>query len=335
MLRTSKTWSVFCPHARWAENSTVGNLARPSFTASGRVPAPTALLLIRGSSLLFQSGASRVEISGRSGKRRLLGCGGPDLISSSLSLNLGKETEAQLILSLCVHPCCEGDFLVYYEYLFRILKGKRTSVYVVSEVLLNSQRSIHLPLVGQGDGLYYNIACHIMQERKIENGSLGFWWGAAYCVKGGIEMERVAMQYLERRECEYDKKALVDFYKEGEDLEPALTGVLLFISTPDKVANRYYLGPAPMEKMARQIATASGPCGNNREYLFSLEKAMFDIGHQDDYVIRLANEVRKVLSTTTGLAKDQRAAAPHVSVKPKLPLVRIAPFPETTLVDSR
>lgn len=27
-----------------------------------------------------------------------------------------------------------------------------------------------------------------------------------------------------------------------------------------------------------QIATASGPCGKNRNYLFNLEKAMFDIG---------------------------------------------------------
>ena len=100
-------------------------------------------------------------------------------------------------------------------------------------------------------------------------------WGAAYCVIGGSEKERAAIQYLERRECEYDRKASVDFYKEG-NLEPVImTSVLVFISTPDKVANRYYLGPAPLEEMARQIATATGPCGNNRDYLFSMEKAMF------------------------------------------------------------
>lgn len=80
----------------------------------------------------------------------------------------------------------------------------------------------------------------------------------------------------------------------------------------------------------RQIATACGPCGNNKDYIFLLEKAMYDIGklfiilvfnygtqyksslcmcmcmlmgwefscvgHEDDLVIELANEVRKVLA---------------------------------------
>ncbi|KEH39746.1 cation transporter ChaC [Medicago truncatula] len=47
--------------------------------------------------------------------------------------------------------------------------------------------------------------------------------------------------------------------------------------------NKYYLGPAPLEDMARDC-------------IFLLEKAMYDIGHEDDMVIELANEVRKVLS---------------------------------------
>ncbi|XP_074569484.1 gamma-glutamylcyclotransferase 2-1-like [Curcuma longa] len=120
-------------------------------------------------------------------------------------------------------------------------------------------------------------------------------WGAAYCIRGGMEKEIAAMKYLERRECEYDTKKHLDFYREGETSEPALTGVLVFISTMDKEANKYYLGPAPLVEMAKQIAKANGPCGNNRDYLFSLEKAMSSIGHEDDYVIELANEVRKVL----------------------------------------
>ncbi|KAJ6836478.1 gamma-glutamylcyclotransferase 2-2-like [Iris pallida] len=134
------------------------------------------------------------------------------------------------------------------------------------------------------------------------------------------------MQYLERRECEYDTKTLVDFYKEGDVLTPSVTGVIVFTATPNKESNKYYLGPAPLEEMARQIATATGPCGNNRQYLFLLEKALFDIGHEDDYVIKLANEVRRVL---------KKAAAAHLSLKSHLPLMHLNPVLETTVVDSR
>lgn len=154
-------------------------------------------------------------------------------------------------------------------------------------------------------------------------------WGVAYCVKGGIEREKEAMQYLERRECEYDLKTSVDFYKEGDTIEPAVKGVLVFTSTPDKESNKYYLGPAPLEEMARQIATANGPCGNNRDYLFLLEKAMFDIGHEDDSVIELANEVRKVL----GKLKEKKIAGVHISLKPNLPLMHLSAFQETIVVD--
>ncbi|XP_038983786.1 gamma-glutamylcyclotransferase 2-1-like [Phoenix dactylifera] len=156
-------------------------------------------------------------------------------------------------------------------------------------------------------------------------------WGAAYCVKGGIEKEKAAMQYLERRECEYDRKACVDFYREGDSLEPAATRVLVFMSTPDKEANKYYLGPAPLEEMARQIATAAGPCGNNRDYLFLLEKAMFDIGHEDDYVIELANEVRKVL----GGLKEKRMVGSLILLKSHPLFMHLSSLPEATVVDSR
>ncbi|THU60515.1 hypothetical protein C4D60_Mb07t13600 [Musa balbisiana] len=156
-------------------------------------------------------------------------------------------------------------------------------------------------------------------------------WGSAYCVKGDREKEKAAIQYLERRECEYDMKASVDFYKEDDPIKPAVTGVLVFVSTPDKEANRYYLGPAPLEEMARQIATASGPCGNNRDYLFLLEKALYDIGHEDGRVIELANEVRKVLARL----KEKKIAASHASIKSHRPRMQLSPLPETTVVNSR
>ncbi|KAE9603757.1 putative glutathione-specific gamma-glutamylcyclotransferase, gamma-glutamyl cyclotransferase [Lupinus albus] len=52
-------------------------------------------------------------------------------------------------------------------------------------------------------------------------------WGIAYCVRGGPEKENLAMQYLEKRECEYDQKTLVSLYKEEDSLNPVLTGVIV------------------------------------------------------------------------------------------------------------
>ncbi|XP_076935850.1 gamma-glutamylcyclotransferase 2-1-like [Bidens hawaiensis] len=164
-------------------------------------------------------------------------------------------------------------------------------------------------------------------------------WGAVYCVRGGEEKERLAMKYLENRECEYDKKTTVDFFKEGETDEPTLSEVIVFTSTPDKESNKYYLGPAPLEEMARQIATAFGPCGNNRDYIFVLEKAMFDIGHEDDMVIELANEVRKVLGIMDlGAWKENssnRLTGP--SLKPKSPMSphKLLHLPEAIALDTK
>ncbi|XP_047337788.1 gamma-glutamylcyclotransferase 2-1-like [Impatiens glandulifera] len=152
-------------------------------------------------------------------------------------------------------------------------------------------------------------------------------WGAAYCVRGTPEEEIKAMEYLERRECEYDQKTYVNFYKEGDDTKAAITGVMVFTSTPDKESNKYYLGPAPLEEMAWQIATADGPCGNNRDYIFLLEKALSTIGHEDELVIELAKEVRKVLTvmeaSCSSMEKNidtKKLTGPtHIPLKSNLP----------------
>ena len=158
---------------------------------------------------------------------------------------------------------------------------------------------------------------HPARTCTLEQSTGAICWGAAYCVRGGPEKEKLAMEYLEGRESEYDSKTVVEFYSETDTTKPILTGVIVFTSTPDKVLNKYYLGPAPLEEMAMQIATASGPCGNNREYLFKLEKAMHDIEHEDEYVIELANEVRKHLDLTKEVMALWNPVVSHVSIKPQ------------------
>lgn len=188
----------------------------------------------------------------------------------------------------------------------------------------------------------FDLACidhrgtpeHPARTCTLEEKEGAVCWGIAYCVRGSPEKEKAAMAYLERRECEYDQKTLVDFYK-GEGEQPALTGVIVFTSTPDKINNKYYLGPAPVEDMARQIATAFGPCGNNRDYIFMLEKALYDIDHEDDMIIELANEVRKVLASL-GLAvpKDRRfIGSSHKTISPISPH-KLVPLPGAIAMDS-
>ncbi|KAH6790950.1 ChaC-like family protein [Perilla frutescens var. frutescens] len=189
----------------------------------------------------------------------------------------------------------------------------------------------------------FDLACidhrgtpdHPARTCTLENNEGSVCWGAVYCVRGGPEKEKAAMAYLEKRECEYDQKTLIDFYKEGESEVPWLSGVIVFTSTPDRISNKYYLGPAPLEEMARQIATAFGPCGNNRDYLFSLEKAMFEIGHEDEYVIGLANEVRKVLGIVSVVVKEKKLSSPSlVPLKSSLSPIKLAPLPEAIAMDS-
>ncbi|TKY56166.1 putative glutathione-specific gamma-glutamylcyclotransferase 2 [Spatholobus suberectus] len=120
-------------------------------------------------------------------------------------------------------------------------------------------------------------------------------WGAAYKISKK-EDEEIALAYLEVREKQYDKKEYLDFYTDPTATSPAVSGVMVYIATPDKKSNVNYLGPASVEEIARQIIQAEGPAGPNRDYLFNLEKALLQIGCEDKHVIDLATEVRRVLA---------------------------------------
>ncbi|KAK4274026.1 hypothetical protein QN277_017318 [Acacia crassicarpa] len=120
-------------------------------------------------------------------------------------------------------------------------------------------------------------------------------WGVAYKISKKEDQE-IALTYLEVREKQYDKKAYLDVFSELTATTPAISGVMVYIASPDKNVNKNYLGPASVEEIARQVIRAEGPSGPNRDYLFQLEKALLQIGCQDKHVMDLANEVRRILS---------------------------------------
>ncbi|KAJ0700012.1 putative glutathione-specific gamma-glutamylcyclotransferase, gamma-glutamyl cyclotransferase [Helianthus annuus] len=119
-------------------------------------------------------------------------------------------------------------------------------------------------------------------------------WGVAYKVSRKEDQE-VALTYLEVREKQYDKKEYVDFFtKEKGGSSAAVTGVMVYIASPDK-ANINYLGPASVEEIAKQIVHAEGPSGPNRDYLFNLEKTLLQMGCKDEHVMKIADEARKLI----------------------------------------
>ncbi|KAH7286581.1 hypothetical protein KP509_32G013800 [Ceratopteris richardii] len=138
-------------------------------------------------------------------------------------------------------------------------------------------------------------------------------WGVAYCIKDGVAAEK-AMSYLSVRESEYDMINTIEFFTEDSPDVPVLSEVLVFMSTLDKSNNRYYLGAAPKEDIALQIATATGPCGPNCDYLFRLVEALREIGHEDKDVTELASSVRKIIDERKMQNKQSNASLNPVSL---------------------
>jgi cation transport regulator ChaC len=67
---------------------------------------------------------------------------------------------------------------------------------------------------------------------------------------------------------------------------------LVYMASPE---NESYLGPAPVEAIARQIASARGPSGENPEYVFELERSLHSIGALDRHVFEVATALRSLV----------------------------------------
>ncbi|CEI88206.1 Putative Piso0_002612 protein [Rhizopus microsporus] len=86
----------------------------------------------------------------------------------------------------------------------------------------------------------------------------------------------------------------VDVYSLENDQTPAVKNALVYIATTD---NEAYVGPAPLEEMAKQIYETYGPSGWNAEYLLNLAEALREIspGARDDHVFELEALVKRLI----------------------------------------
>ena len=74
---------------------------------------------------------------------------------------------------------------------------------------------------------------------------------------------------------------LVKSYSDDQERE---IESLLYIAEP---GNPDWVGPQEAEQSARQILGARGPSGANPDYVFSLAKALRELGHPDPHVDEL------------------------------------------------
>ncbi|XP_059147988.1 putative glutathione-specific gamma-glutamylcyclotransferase 2 [Physella acuta] len=114
-------------------------------------------------------------------------------------------------------------------------------------------------------------------------------WGVAYKIPTS-EISFVK-NHLDNREKGGYKQTEVTFYPQQEEEKPFQ--LTLYIGTED---NPFYLGPASLEDMAMQIFHASGPSGNNKDYIFNLADALRRIAPEaeDEHLFELEQELLRL-----------------------------------------
>jgi len=114
-------------------------------------------------------------------------------------------------------------------------------------------------------------------------------WGTAYEVP--VDDPDGVLAGLDHRERGgYDRVELDVFLSElgGSGARRRVRG-LVYIAGP---TNPNYLGPAPIEAIASQVAGAVGPSGANPEYVFELAASLRAMGADDAHVFDLASAVQ-------------------------------------------
>lgn len=88
-----------------------------------------------------------------------------------------------------------------------------------------------------------------------------FVWGKAFMLP-----DESAFKYLEMREVSLGGYEVHKVHV-WSDCGQRTVSATVYVATPD---NSYWLGQAPVDELAAQVATCSGPAGHNAEYVIRL-----------------------------------------------------------------
>ncbi len=105
-------------------------------------------------------------------------------------------------------------------------------------------------------------------------------WGAAYRVEPA-DVAHVLAELDHREQGGYDRHRTDVHRADGSVIGAAL----FYVATEGNAA---YLGPAPLDEIARQVRASAGPSGHNLEYLARLAAELAAMGAEDPHVFELA-----------------------------------------------
>jgi cation transport regulator ChaC len=125
-------------------------------------------------------------------------------------------------------------------------------------------------------------------------------WGTAYAI--AADDPDGVLARLDHRERGGYERIEVDIALHddavGRDARPGTAGApdvvrgLVYVAGPD---NENFLGAAPVDTIARQVAAARGPSGANPDYVFELAHSLRAMGADDEHVFAIETALRRLL----------------------------------------
>lgn len=109
----------------------------------------------------------------------------------------------------------------------------------------------------------------------------------AHCIGVAWRVAPATFEQLDRREKNGYLRHRVELRFPNES---SATGIV-YIADANNVA---WLGPAPLEQIAKHVADSRGPSGSNRDYVLKLAAALRELGADDPHVFAVEAALRRL-----------------------------------------
>ena len=151
-----------------------------------------------------------------------------------------------------------------------------------------------------------------VKEGRVEGGETGEEAVRVYGMVYRVHREHVnaVLDYLDVREQGgYSMQEVTCHLLPSSPSSPSPPASLTALTYLATAANAHYLGDAPLDAIATQIARSVGPSGRNADYLLSLHDWLRSIDVHDDHVHQLVNLVTRIQQQQSAAAAAETDSA--------------------------